>query len=91
MFAAGMLFLQERRDWRRAASMLARLRDGLLRRAPAGGPADPLFWPALRAEIIVLNGLARGPEAGNLLKSFIPVYPACPEDLLAQVAAVSRG
>jgi hypothetical protein len=90
MFAAGMLFLQEKRDWRRAAAMLARLRDGLLRRAPAGGPADPLFWPALRAEIIVLNGLSRGEEARLLLKNFIPVYPACPEDLLAQVA-VGRG
>jgi hypothetical protein len=90
MFAAGMLFLQDKRDWRRAAAMLARLRDGLTRRAPAGGPPDPLFWPALRAEIIALNGLARGPEAGNLLKSFIPVYPPCPEDLLAQVPAVSR-
>jgi hypothetical protein len=85
------LFLQEKGDWRRGAAMLARLRDGLLRRAPAGGPPDPLFWPALRAEIIALNRLARGEEASRLLKTFIPVYPACPEDLLAQVAAVGRG
>jgi hypothetical protein len=91
MFAAGLLFLQEKGDWRRGAAMLARLRDGLLRRAPAGGPPDPLFWPALRAEIIALNRLARGEEASRLLKTFIPVYPACPEDLLAQVAAVGRG
>jgi hypothetical protein len=88
MFAAGLLFLQDRRDWRRAAALLARLREALIRRTPPGGTADPLFWPALRAEIIALQGLARGAEAASLLKSLIPVYPACPEDLRAQVGAV---
>jgi SAM-dependent methyltransferase len=91
MFAAGMLFLQDKRDWRRAAAMLARLRDGLTRRAPAGGPPDALFWPALRAEFIILTQLKRTEEAVSLLKSFIPVYPPCPEDLMAQIVGQLSG
>jgi hypothetical protein len=89
MFAAGMLFLQEKHDWRRAAAILARLRDGLIRRAPADGPADPLFWPALRAEFIALQNLNRREEGVSLLKSFISIYPHCPEDLMAQMTTTN--
>jgi hypothetical protein len=71
--------------------MLARLRDGLTRRAPAGGPPDALFWPALRAEFIILTQLKRTEEAVSLLKSFIPVYPPCPEDLMAQIVGQLSG
>jgi SAM-dependent methyltransferase len=85
LFAAGMLFLQQRDDWRRAAAVFARLRDALVKLCPAGAAADPLFWPALRGEIVVLNQLQRGEEAMALLRAFTGVYPDAPDDLRQQL------
>ena len=85
LFAAGLLALQDGGDVRRAAALFARLRDALVKLAPAdeagGGDADPLFWPALRGEILALNRLDRGAEAGVLLQSFLPAYAGAPDDL----------
>ncbi|NNM58068.1 class I SAM-dependent methyltransferase [Acidocella sp.] len=85
LFAAGMLFLQQREDWRRAAAVFARLRDALVKLTPPGAAADPLFWPALRGEIVVLNHLQRGEEAMALLRAFTGVYPDAPDDLRQQL------
>jgi len=85
LFAAGILFLQERDDLRRAASILARLRDGLVKRAPPGGEPDPLLWPAMRGEVLALQQLKRGAEAAMLLREFTTLYAGAPEDLLQQI------
>ena len=85
LFAAGMLFLHQREDWRRAAALFARLRDSLARLHPPGAAPGPLFWPALRGEIIVLNHLQRGDEAMALLRSFNGIYPDAPDDLRQQL------
>ena len=85
LFASGMLFLQQREDWRRAAAVFARLRDALVKLTPPSAAADPLFWPALRGEIVVLNHLQRGEEAMALLRTFTGVYPDAPDDLRQQL------
>jgi hypothetical protein len=61
------------------------LRDGLVKQAPKGQPAGPLFWPALRGEVIALHQLNRGAEATTLLRSFIDTYPGAPDDLREQL------
>jgi SAM-dependent methyltransferase len=86
LFAAGMLYLQARDDWRRAAAVLARLRDALVRLTPPGAAPDELFWPALRGEVLALHRLQRGAEATVLLQSFTRDIPGAPPDLLQQLA-----
>lgn len=88
LFAAGILYLQNKDDWRRAAASFARLRDGLAKETPRGQTADPLFWPALRGEVVALHQLNRGAEATTLLQSFLDAYPGAPEDLLEQLKGV---
>jgi hypothetical protein len=85
LFAAGMLYLQQKDDWRRGAASFARLRDGLVKQTPRGQTPDPLFWPALRGEVIILHQLNRGAEATALLQSFLDAYPGAPEDLREQL------
>jgi hypothetical protein len=85
LFAAGILFLQDRDDYRKAATTLARLRDALVKRGPAGAEPDPLFWPALRGEVLALHRLNRGADATLLLQSFIATYGGAPEDLMKQI------
>ncbi len=80
LFAAGMLFLQEPDDRHRAAVILARLREGLVERMP-----DPLFWPALRGEVVALYGLDRAHDALDLLQACIAAYQGAPEDLRQQI------
>lgn len=82
LFCAGMLHLQRPETQRLALGVLARLREDLLRQAPPGGPAHPLFWPALRGEVIALFALTRGEEAVGLLKDYRQAYDGMPEDLL---------
>jgi SAM-dependent methyltransferase len=89
LFAAGLLFLQEKDDLRRAAAILARLRDGLVKRAPPGGAADPLLWPAMRGEVLALQKLKRGGEAILILREFTSLYAGAPEDLLQQIESQS--
>ncbi len=86
LFAAGVLALQERDEWRRSVAVFARLRDALVKLAPPGGTPDPLFWPALRGEILALHRLDRAADAGALLASFLPVYAGAPDDLREQAA-----
>ncbi len=88
LFATGILFLQEKEDWRRSAASFARLRDTLIKQAPEGGAPDPIFWHALRGEVVVLNKLNRGEEAASLLSALVPAYPDAPEDLRAQCKQV---
>ena len=85
LFAAGVLFLEQRDDWRRSATCFARLRDELVRLAPAGSEPDALFWPALRGELVALNHLKRGEDAAALLNAFAGYYPGAPDDLLQQM------
>ncbi len=89
MFAAGILFLQDRDENRRAAAVLARLRDGLVKRAPPGGPPDKLLWPAMRGEVLALHQLKRGAEATTLLREFTAMYEGAPEDLLQQIESAA--
>ncbi len=88
LFAAGVLYLQERDDWRRSAATFARLRDGLVKMTPAGSEPDPLFWPALRGELVALNHLKRGEDAAALLTAFAGYYPGAPDDLLQQMESL---
>jgi SAM-dependent methyltransferase len=81
LFAAGILFLQEKDDWRRGVASLARLRDELMKRTPPGETPDQLFWPALRGEVVALFNLGRAEEATALLTALIPTYPGAPDDL----------
>lgn len=81
LFSVGMLYLQLPDGQRRAAATLARLREDLLTQAPPGGPAHPLFWSALRGEVIALFKLERGEEAVGLLKAHLASYEDSPEDL----------
>jgi 2-polyprenyl-3-methyl-5-hydroxy-6-metoxy-1,4-benzoquinol methylase len=90
LFAAGMLFLQAKEDWRRSAASFARLRDALVKQTAPGGPADPLFWSALRGEVIALHQLNRGADATLLLRGFLDAYPGAPEDLRAQLKGSKR-
>ncbi|WP_297490573.1 class I SAM-dependent methyltransferase [Acidocella sp.] len=85
LFAAGILYLQSEEDWPRGAGTFARLRDGLVKQTPRGQAADPLFWPALRGEVITLHRLDRGAEATSLLQSFMDAYPGAPDDLRHQL------
>ncbi len=82
LFTAGVLFLKEKQTWPRSAASFARVRDWLLKQAT---PPAPLFWHALRGEVLALHKLNRGDEARTLLESFVPVYPDAPEDLLAML------
>ncbi len=85
LFAAGMLFLQQKDDLRRGAASFARLRDALVKQTPKDQPADPLFWSALRGEVIALHQLNRGAEATSILRAFLDAYPDAPEDLREQL------
>lgn len=91
LFAAGILFMQERGELRRSAASFARLHDGLIKMAPPGEAPGPLFWPALRGEVVALNQLSRGDEAMSLLRSFLDAYPGAPDDLREQLKTVKKG
>ena len=85
LFAAGALYLEDEQEWRRGASCFGRLRDGLAKSAPPGTAPEPLFWPALRGEVVALHRLERYEEATLLLREFIGTYPDAPEDLRQQI------
>ncbi|MGE4480319.1 methyltransferase domain-containing protein [Acidocella sp.] len=85
LFAAGILFLREKKRWPRAAASFMRLREALAGQAQPGEAPDPLFWPALRGEVLALHKLKRGEEARMLLATYLPAYPGAPEDLRAQM------
>ncbi|MBU6449956.1 MAG: hypothetical protein KGQ26_10070, partial [Rhodospirillales bacterium] len=86
LFTAGVLHMQEKAEWPRGAAVFARLRDALVKEYPPeeGEPA-PLFWPALRGEVVMLQKLKRGEEAIGLLQAYLPAYRDAPEDLRMQV------
>ncbi|OYV38874.1 MAG: hypothetical protein B7Z80_08860 [Rhodospirillales bacterium 20-64-7] len=86
LFAAGILYLQAREDWRRSAAIFARMRDAMLKSRAPDQPPDPLFWPALRGEVLALHRLKRGAEATDLLTALIRDVPSAPEDLRDQIA-----
>jgi SAM-dependent methyltransferase len=88
LFAAGILFLQDRGELRRAVTILARLRDGLVKRNPPGAPPDPLFWPALRGEVLALHKLNRGADATALLQTFGQAYADMPDDLRQHIESL---
>jgi len=85
LFAAGALYLEDEQEWRRGASCFGRLRDALAKSAPPGAAPEPLFWPALRGEVVALHRLERYEEATLLLREFIGAYPDAPEDLQQQI------
>ncbi|MGO9816522.1 MAG: methyltransferase domain-containing protein [Acidocella sp.] len=85
LFAAGALYLEDEQEWRRCASCFGRLRDALAKSAPPGAAPEPLFWPALRGEVVALHRLERYEEATLLLQEFIGTYPDAPEDLRQQI------
>ncbi len=85
LFAAGILFLQEREDWRKSATTLARLRDDLVKSGTPGETPHPLFWAGLRGEVLALQRLNRGADGTLLLQSFIGTIPGAPEDLIKQI------
>ncbi len=85
LFAYGVLSSQERHELTAGAASLARLRDDICKRTPAGAAPDALFWPALRGEILSLQMLDRAEEASGLLDELIRKYPGAPEDLVVLV------
>jgi hypothetical protein len=89
LFAAGILFLRERDDWRRSVALFARLRDGLVKQAPLGLAPDALFWPALRGEAVALCQLNRQAEAVALVQHFSGAYPGAPDDLVQLLASAA--
>jgi SAM-dependent methyltransferase len=90
LFAAGMLYLQERDSWRRSTSILARLRDATMQATPPGQEPPPLFWPAMRAEVLGLQRQKRGEDSIALLKNVTTAYPGAPDDLLEQIPKKKR-
>ena len=90
LFAAGILCLQHKDDWRRGAASFARLRDGLVKQTPEGQAPHALFWPAMRGEVIALHQLNRGAEATALLQTFLDAYPGAPDDLREQLKGKSK-
>ena len=56
-----------------------------MKQTPPGSEPSPLFWPALRGEVVALNNLKRGEETAALLTEFTAMYPGAPEDLLQQI------
>ena len=90
LFAAGILCLQHKDDWRRGAASFARLRDGLVKQTPKGQTPPALFWPAMRGEVIALHQLNRGAEATALLQAFLDTYPGAPDDLREQLKGKSK-
>ena len=89
LFASVVLHMQEKAEWPRGAAAFARLRDSLMKEHPPGedepAPPAPLFWPALRGEVVILQKLKRGEEAVGLLQAYLPAYQDAPEDLRLQV------
>jgi SAM-dependent methyltransferase len=85
LFAAGMLALQDRDECRRAVILFARLRDDLVKQTPPGDEPGPLFWHAMRGEVMALHRLDRSADVTALLQSFIPAYASAPDDLRAQL------
>ena len=90
LFGAGILCLQHKDDLRRSAASFARLRDGLVKQTPEGAEPDPLFWPALRGEVVALHQLKRGDEATTLLRAFLDIYPGAPDDLREQIKVTKK-
>ncbi|HTQ70402.1 MAG TPA: class I SAM-dependent methyltransferase, partial [Acidocella sp.] len=88
LFSAGILFLQEKQDWPRSVASFARLRDSLEKQTPACSVPEPLFWPALRGEVLALHKLNRGAEAEALLTGLVSAYPDAPDDLRVLAKAV---
>jgi SAM-dependent methyltransferase len=86
LFAAGILFLQHKQGWIRGAASFSRLRDGLIKQTLSGGSPGPLFWPAVRGEVIALNYLNREVEAALLLQNSIDLYHGAPDDLREQLS-----
>jgi hypothetical protein len=64
------------------------LRDGLVKRNPPGAPPDPLFWPALRGEVLALHKLNRGADATALLQTFGQAYADMPDDLRQHIESL---
>lgn len=87
LFAAGILYLQARADWRRGAAVFSRLRDDVLKTVEPGSTPPDIFWPALRGEILILRRLRRDAEAGALLAHCLTRYPGAPEDLEPRAGA----
>jgi hypothetical protein len=90
LFGAGILCLQHKNDLRRSAASFARLRDGLVKLTHEGAEPDPLFWPALRGEVVALHQLKRGDEATTLLRTFLDFYPGAPDDLREQIKVTKK-
>lgn len=84
LFAAAMLHLAAE-NWPRGAAGFATLRAGLRRTNPPGAVPEPLFWPALRGEVVALHRLGRYEEASLLLRDCIAAYPGAPDDLRQQI------
>lgn len=81
LFAMGILLLQTDDSLVRSARCFARLREEMVLQQPAGSLPMPLFWPALRGEVIALQKLNRVDEAQDLLSFCLTTYPSAPEDL----------
>lgn len=79
LFAAGVLFLQDQETWPRSAASFTRLRDSLARHRQ--DVETPLFWPALRGEVVALQRLGRNNEVHGLLKTYVLADAGAPEDL----------
>ena len=85
LFAAGILFLQDKEQLLRSVTLFARVRNSLVKLATVDSKPHILFWPTLRGEVIALRRLDRAEEAMVLLQTFLPNYQGAPEDLLAML------
>jgi SAM-dependent methyltransferase len=84
LFAAGGLYLAQQ-EWQRSITSFSRLRDKLAKATTPPLDPGPLFWPALRGEVVALHQLQRYEEATLLLRDYLGAYPGAPDDLRQQI------
>ncbi|MHB1301959.1 MAG: methyltransferase domain-containing protein [Acidiphilium sp.] len=81
-FALGVLDLQEPAQPHRAEAAFAAVRRGYAAELAEGETAPPLFWEALRGEIIALHRTDRAAEARALAHAMLVRYAGAPEDMV---------
>ncbi|CAG4929638.1 unnamed protein product, partial [Acidocella sp. C78] len=85
-FALGLLELQEPARPHRAELAFAAVRRGFTADLAGGDAAPPLFWEALRGEMIALHRTGRAAEATALGRAMLSRYDGAPDSLRTELA-----
>lgn len=85
-FALGLLELQEPARPHRAELAFAAVRRGFTADLAEGDAAPPLFWEALRGEMIALHRTGRAAEATALGRAMLSRYDGAPDSLRTELA-----